>query len=1023
MNAETLILIAPCSLLLGAALQILVAPLLNARAKGILALLTCLPAVASVAALVGSVKAGQAVDLTVIHWDGLLDLVFHVDALSVLFALMGTGLGSFVLLYSIGYMAHDKAATRFYASMLVFIAGFVGLVYSANLFVFYLCWELVGLCSFSLVGFWYTNREAVAGARKVLLMTHIAGYGLLAAILVVYHRTGSALWTDPKVAQAFTGGIFVLMLVALVAKSVQVPLHTWIPEAMAAPTPVSALLHAACYVKAGVYLACRMHSFGAWPQAAGFAWGSESLMWIGTVTMAVGVMYAMVQTDLKRMLAYSTVSQIGYMMMGIGIGTPLAIAAGLLHCLNHGFFKAGLFLTAGSVQHATGTRDMNQLGGLAQKMPKTTLSWLIGVGSMMGIPLMSGFASKWMLYAAALQAGWAVPAMIAWAASLGTVFFGAKATSAVFLGPLTKATKDAHESPPTMVWGMGLLAAGSVVLGVAPQLAVNYLLNPILLALKLEAVQVTWFGLSVGAGSFSTMGGLVLAVVSLILGGLIYAVAYVARPSAKGGAALAGGGVFTGGEPLSEQGRLTAGDFSSIFLQNWHEFFRWSNVDAVYLGVWRGMQAASRGLGVVVGWMERHTLALVVVLAAAVLACVRWLDPGANPVKNYDIAVPANIPVLSIFCAVAGLALILAALTHTKWLRLTPLMILAGTATVAGLIVPDHWLRLGLLELGAFVTVALVWQSAKTQTAKLTYLAVVLVSALSLLASELVLDHAQFDHGQDGWAWALLITSACVKLAAVPLFFWLLSLADEVPALVLGLIIAVVDMAAFGEFWVSVYRIPDWYNAPHVALLCVAAATSFLAALLMLTQRSLKRLLVLSTVEDVGFLLLAVFSMNSTLGIRGGLVAAYSHALAKALLFICLSGPEADGALDGEHTGLATRYPVATFGFLFGMLAMLGIPPTMGYIGRWRLYETAVQIGWPLAAVFILSSIFALIAYVLALTRVWWGPEYPPHPPSSPPHLIREPFLLRAVIVALVVLVVAAGVWPDALQMLLGGRP
>ena len=144
-----------------------------------------------------------------LQWDGPLALVFHVDALSVLFALMGTGLGAFVLLYSIGYMAHDKSATRFFASMLVFIAGFVGLVYSANLFFFYLCWELVGLCSFSLVGFWYTNREAVAGARKVLLMTHIAGYGLLAAILVIYYRTGSALWTDPAVAHAFTGGVFV----------------------------------------------------------------------------------------------------------------------------------------------------------------------------------------------------------------------------------------------------------------------------------------------------------------------------------------------------------------------------------------------------------------------------------------------------------------------------------------------------------------------------------------------------------------------------------------------------------------------------------------------------------------------------------------------------------------------------------------------------------------------------------------------------------------------------------------------
>ena len=1022
MNAEILILIALCSLLLGAALQILVARLFSARVKGILAALSCLPAVLAVAGTMQSVQAGRAVDLNVLHWDGPLALVFHVDALSVLFALMGTGLGAFVLLYSIGYMAHDKSATRFYASMLIFIAGFVGLVYSANLFFFYLCWEVVGLCSFTLVGFWHTNREAVAGARKVLLMTHIAGYGLLAGILLIYSRTGSALWTDPAVAHSFTGGVFVLMLVALVAKSVQFPLHTWIPEAMAAPTPVSALLHAACYVTSGVYLAARMHSFGAWPTP----WGGPSLVWIGTVTMAVGVMYAMVQTDLKRMLAFSTVSQIGYMMMGIGIGTPLAITAGLLHCLNHGFFKGGLFLTAGSVQHAAGTRDMNQLGGLAQKMPQTTLSWLIGAGSMMGVPLMSGFASKWMLYAAALQAGWAVPAMVAWAVSLGTVFLCAKATSAVFLGPLTEKTKDAHESPPTMVWGMGFMAAGSIVLGVAPQLAVNYLLNPILNALQLSAVQVTWFGLSADAGSFSTTGGLVLALVSLILGGLIYAVAYVARPATAGapvggGAALAGagGGIFTGGEPLSEQGRLTAGDFSSIFLQNWHEFFRWSNVDLVYLGVWRGLQAASRGLGVVVSWMERRALVLVVVLAAAVLAGVRWFAPALAGAESLP---SPRVPTLLIApCAVAGLALVLSALAHAKSRRLAPLMILAGAATVAGLIVPDPWIRLGLLELGAFVTVVLVWQSARTKAAKLTYLAVVLISAFSLVASDLLLES-----GQKEWAWALLITSVCIKLAAVPLFFWLLSLADEVPAVVLGLIIAVVDMAAFGEFWVSAFPIPDFYRS-HEILLGVIAVSSFIAALLMLSQRSLKRLLVLSTVEDVGFLLLGVASLSG-LGFNGALVAASTHALAKALLFACLSGPEADGALDGEHTGLASRYPVAAFGFLFGMLAMLGVPPTLGFIGRWRLYETALQIGWPLAAIFILSSIFALIAYALALTRIWWGPPHDPDPIPTPPHpiqqhRIKEPFVLQAIIVALTGLLLAAGIWPDALQMLLGGRP
>jgi formate hydrogenlyase subunit 3/multisubunit Na+/H+ antiporter MnhD subunit len=412
--------------------------------------------------------------------------------------------------------------------------------------------------------------------------------------------------------------------------------------------------------------------------------------------------------------------------------------------------------------------------------------------------------------------------------------------------------------------------------------------------------------------------------------------------------------------------------------------------------------------------MERNALALVIVLAAAILAGVRWFAPTIAGAQT--LPAPPVPALLVAACVVAGLALFLAALTHAKSRSLSPLMILAGAAAIAGLVVGGPWLRLGLLELGAFLTVALVWQSARTKSAKLTYLTVVVLSAVSLVGSDLMLDGGQAD-----WARALLLTSICIKLAAVPLFFWLLTLADEVPAVVLGLIIAVIDMAAFGELYIAAQASPASLT-PQGLWLGIAAVTSFLAALLMLTQRSLKRLLVLSTVEDIGFLLLGLASLN-VLGIKGVIFAAATHSLAKALLFICLSGPEADGALDGEHTGLAVRYPVAAFGFLFGMLAMLGIPPTMGFLGRWRLYETAVQIGWPLAAVFILSSIFALIAYVLALTRIWWGPAHEPSPPSPSPHPTREPFLLQATIIALTVLLLAAGIWPDALQLLLGGRP
>jgi len=1013
-------LVGPCTLLFGAALQIVVARFFTARVKGILAVFSCIPSVFAVAWMLPFVRTGQAVEFTVLHWDGPLNLAFHIDALSVLFAFMGASVGALVLLYSVGYMAHDKAATRFYFAMLIFIGGFIGLVYSANLFVFYLCWELIGLCSFSLVGFWYTNREAVKGARKVLLMTHIAGYGFLTAVLVLYYRAGSALWTDPAISRNFSGGIFLLMLVALVAKSVQVPLHTWIPEAMAAPTPVSSLLHAACYVTAGVYLAARMHSFGVWPES----W-SASLVWIGTITMAVGVMYAMVQTDLKRMLAYSTVSQIGYMMLGLGIGTPLAITAGLLHCLNHGFFKGGLFLNAGAVQHATGTRDMNELGGLAGRMPKTTMWWLIGVGNMAGIPLMSGFVSKWMLYAAALQAGWAVPAIVAWTVSLGTVFICAKATSAVFLGDLTEKTERAQEAPPTMQWAMGIMAVGSIVLGIAPQLAVNYLLNPVLNALSLGVgVQITWFGLFAGAGSFSTVGGLVLAIVSVVLGGTIYAIAYAARPVVGESAlAAAGGGIFTGGEPLSGRGRLTAGDFSEIFRQNWQIFFRWSNVDQIYLSMWHALRSFSSACNVVVERLEQRAILLMVLLPVGLLLCVRYLS---STVATIQSTVPSRVPTLiTAACAIAASALILAAFAQTAWRRLVPLMILASAAAVTGLAVYDSWLRLALLELAALFTIPLVWRSAKTQSARLVYVVIVVISALSLLASDLLAKR-----GVSNWAVAFLLTSACVKLAAFPFLFWLLRLADELPALVLGLIVAVIDVASFGELYVVVHASPGLI-APQGLWLGVAVVTSLVASLLMLSQRSIKHLLVLSTIEDVGFLSLGLASITD-LGSQGVMFAATTHAVAKALLFACVSSPEANGAVEVEHPALAVRYPVSAFGFLVGMLAMLGVPPTLGYIGRWRLYETALRIHPMLLVCFLLSSVFALIAYVLALTQVWWGPEQDAvsqrrmsvdADQSSLNPRFGEPLLLRAVIVGLVALLLAGGLWPHALQMLPGGRP
>jgi len=998
-------------LLAGILFELAAARVLSSRGKGVLALVCCLPSLLAVLATYQRVSQSGPIDFAVLPWDGPLALVFHVDALSLMFALMGTALGSIVLLYSIGYMAHDRAATRFYAFMLTFVCGMVGLVYSANLFFLYLCWEAMGLCSFSLVGFWYKERASVAGARKVLLMTHLAGYGLLAAILLIFSRTGSALWTDPAVAQAFSGSVYTLMLVALLAKSVQFPLHTWIPEAMNAPTPVSALLHAACYVKAGVYLAARMHCFNQWPGS----W-SNAMMWLGTVTMVVGVAYAMVQHDLKRMLAFHTVSQIGYIVTGLGLGTPLGIAAALLHCLNHSLFKGGLFLAAGSVQHATGTRDMNQLGGLAHRMPRTTIVWLISVGSMMGVPLMSGFASKWLLYTAALQAGQVVPALAAWVVSIGTVFSCVKATSCVFLGPTSKQTENAQEAPPTMVWALGFFGLGSVILGLAPQLAVHYIINPILPLFGLATVQVSWFGLTPTAGSWWTTGGLVLAVVSAGVGIMLYVFAGMSRArgfSMGRTVALAGAtggvgvGVFTGGESMQGPSRLPASEFSVILKKAWAPFYQSTDVDRVYLSVWRALQTVSTLVGRAIAWAEKFAIASTIGLTVAMICAVRWAAPGIQLMGGAE---ESAIPMLlGVGCAVALAAFLLAG-TQKAWRKLLPLLALAGVAAVAATWTVQPITRLAMLEIASVVTLLLVWRTGSRRAAGI-YLTVIALSAASLIAGEFALQQ-----GSGDWARALLLGGFLLKLAIVPLLLWLLAVAEAVPALVIGVIIAVVDMAAFGELYLTAQAHPELL-LPHELWIGAAIASSLLASLLMLTQRNIKRLLALSTIEDMGFLLLGV-TVASELGLRGALIGATVHALAKALLFISISAPEADGKLTEDARGLASRYPVSAAGFLAGMLAMLGVPPLLGFAGRWRLYQTAAETSPWLLAAFILCSMFALIAYVLCLTRCWWGPA---KAEESEAQTAGESWPLRIAIAGLIVVLLAGGLWPNALLALAGG--
>jgi NADH:ubiquinone oxidoreductase subunit 5 (subunit L)/multisubunit Na+/H+ antiporter MnhA subunit len=982
----------------GIALQGLLAGLLSPRAKGWLAFVAGAGALGGVLAAWPAVLRGQALDVTFGRWDGPIQLAYHVDGLGFFFALMASGIGAAILLYAVSYMEHEKGTTRFYALILLFIAGLIHLVYTADLFLLYVSWELVGLCSFLLVSFWYRLPEAAYGARKVLTMTHLAGYGLFAAVVLLLARTGSTRWTDPRVQGAFTTGIFLLVLVASLAKSVQFPLHTWIANAMAAPTPVSALLHAACYVKAGVYLVARMHSLAPWPVSWGFL-----VSWIGAITLVVGALFMLAQSDLKRLLAFSTVSQIGYMMIGLGLGTPLGIAAGLLHCLNHGLFKGGLFLVAGSVQHACGTRDMDRLGGLGRKMPRTFALWLVGAAGIAGVPLLNGFVSKWLLYDAALEAHQPLLALVPWVGSILTVFAFLKATSGVFLGSDGEATARAHEVSWTMTAGGGALAAGCVVLGVAPQLAIRFLVNPLLPALgRAPLAGVSWFGLTAGQGAWFATGGLVLGVIALVFGAVVYWL-----PLSAGGAVSAAAGgppmVFTGGEPLGPQGHLGASDFSQIVKQALAPFYRGFDVDRGWLAAWRGIGRFAGSLAARLRVLERYPITLLAAVSVA-LAFVALIVPAPERVAAAvaEAAVPSLVSLAAgMAVALAGLLLACAAAPARRHL-LAPLAVAGGLA-IGGVLVEPPLLRTALLEAAAAVALLALWWTSR-RDARRGYLAAVVLSAIGMVGGALAAEHGHLQLAR-----VLLLPGAAVKLGLVPLWFWLPLVAEATPAVVAGLVVGVVDVAAFAELLTLRGAVPGLFE-PALPWLVLGVASAILGALLALAQRDLKRLLAFSTIEDMGLLVVALV-LGGEYGLAGAALGATVHALAKGLLFASVAGPEAEGAPLVDARGLATAHPLAAAGFVVGALAVLGVPPTLGYAAHWRIFAAVAGHG-PLLAALAGAAMLSVAIYARAIAVFWWGTGSPPPPARA----YRQP-VLGAAIVLLALALLAAGLWPQ----LLGG--
>jgi len=439
--------------------------------------------------------------------DQWLQLSWMLDPLTAVMLVMVTFVGLLIFIYSAGYMEHDENFTRFFCFLALFAGAMLGVVIANSLLLLFMCWEIVGLTSYLLIGFWYAKPEAAAAAKKAFITTRIGDLGFLIGMVWLYSQTGTLLLYNsgagaletsalaPLVAHTtilgltVSSAIGILIFCGAAGKSGQVPLHVWLPDAMEGPTPVSALIHAATMVAAGVFLIARIYPLMA-AHAATILTPTVALQvvtWVGAITAIFGATVAVAQYDIKRILAYSTVSQLGYMMMGLGVG---GVAVGMFHLITHAFFKALLFLGAGSVIHGcSGEQDIRRMGGLRRFMPVTFLTYAAGMLALCGFPFFfSGFWSKDAILHAAHN--WSISQVPFYLGALGallTAFYMTRQIYYVFAGSnrLAAASHDdpqlaahfedpahpvahhPHESPAVMTIPLVILAPFAVLLGFA----------------------------------------------------------------------------------------------------------------------------------------------------------------------------------------------------------------------------------------------------------------------------------------------------------------------------------------------------------------------------------------------------------------------------------------------------------------------------------------------------------------------------------------------------------------------------
>ncbi|RCH54601.1 NADH-quinone oxidoreductase subunit L [Mucilaginibacter hurinus] len=425
----------------------------------------------SIAAFFQVKQTGAPINVNYFEWFAAGNLrvpfAFLIDQLSAIMLLIITGIGFLIHLYSIGYMHHDKGFGKFFAYLNLFVFFMLLLVMGSNYLIMFIGWEGVGLCSYLLIGFWFSNPDYADAAKKAFVMNRIGDLGFLIAVFLIFETFGSIGFAEVfgKAAGMSSGDntlllITLLLFVGATGKSAQIPLFTWLPDAMAGPTPVSALIHAATMVTAGIYMIARSNIL--------FSLSPVTLSVIAIVGLATAVLAALIaltQTDIKKVLAYSTVSQLGYMFLGLGVG---AYTGAFFHVLTHAFFKALLFLGAGSVIHAmSNEQDMRKMGGLKGKLPVTFWTMLIGTIAIAGIPPFSGFFSKDEILAHAFEHSTALY-VIGIIAAAFTSFYMFRMMFLTFWGKFRGTHEQEHhlhESPATMTIPLIVLAALSIVGG------------------------------------------------------------------------------------------------------------------------------------------------------------------------------------------------------------------------------------------------------------------------------------------------------------------------------------------------------------------------------------------------------------------------------------------------------------------------------------------------------------------------------------------------------------------------------